>query len=479
MEGGFFSSLPAGYRFKPRDEELVDFYLKRKIYNRPLPPNIFRDVDLYNYDPYTLTAMNDNASSNGVLTEWYFFTPRDRKYPKGNRPTRSAGDGYWKPTGKPFSVVSKGKEVGSKRSLAFFRGKSPNGEKTDWIMHEYVLTNAPQRQRLSTQDMQLDDWVLCRVYRKQQRLKPEILVEGNSDVNKVKGNEGAIVVHSDFQYMGNVIPPDASNMLMPQQVLQYPVYFGSIPGQNPATSVEGNCDEKQEEANEGEILVHSDFQDQRNGIPPDPLNSLMPQQVLQYPASFGSMPGQNPAAYVCQETPMASMIPNYNQFQPQPLLSQQFINTDPSDVDFTADWFIDEDQMLGDDIQSEDLDVLVSQLTFSMPSHNENGDYMVGQNPANFGHQGVVSDQCNFIPTSAPMKSMPPYHQFQPHFQLQVPPMQQLPGANPINMNFATADQFQFRYRHTVQEEAGNGADAANGEVQVPVNGIPPLLQCR
>ncbi|KAK8662507.1 hypothetical protein V6N13_092080 [Hibiscus sabdariffa] len=436
MEGDFFSFLPAGYRFKPRDEELVDFYLKRKIYNKSLPPNIFRDVDLYNYDPYTLTAMNDNASSNGVLTEWYFFTPRDRKYPKGNRPTRSAGDGYWKPTGKPFPVVSKGKEVGSKRSLAFFRGKSPNGEKTNWIMHEYVLTNAPQRQRLSLQDI---------VYRKQQRLKPETLVEGNSDVNKMEAIE-------------------TSNMSMPQQVVQYPVYWS----QNPATPSEGNCDEKQEEANQGEIVVHSDFQDQGNRIPPDPLNS-MPQQVLQYPDSFGSMPEQNPAAYVCQEAPMASMFPNYNQFQPQPPLSQQFINIDPSNVDFTAaDLFID-------DIQSGDLDGLVSQLTFSMPSHYENVDYMLGQNPANFGHQGVVSDQCSFIPTSAPMESMPPYHLFQPRFQLQVPPMQQLPGANPINMNFATA---YLSVLDTVQEEAGNEADAANGQVQVPVNGIPPL-QCR
>ncbi|KAK8671817.1 hypothetical protein V6N13_038402 [Hibiscus sabdariffa] len=476
MEGDFFSSLPAGYRFKPRDDELVDFYLKRKIYNKPLPPNIFRDVDLYNYDPYTLTAMNDNASSNGVLTEWYFFTPRDRKYPRGNRPTRSAGDGYWKPTGKPFPVVSKGKEVGSKRSLAFFRGKSPNGEKTNWIMYEYLLTNAPQRQRLSTKDMQLDDWVLCKVYRKQQRLKPETLVEGNSDVNKERANEGGFVVHSDFRYMGNVISPDASNMLMPQQVRKYLVYFGSIPGQNPATPVEVNCDEKQEDAN-GEIVVHSDFQDQGNGIPPDPLNSLMPQQVLKYPDTFGSMPGQNPAAYVGQEAPMASMIPNYNQFQLQSPLSQQFNNTDPSNVDFTAaDWFIDETQMLENDIPSGDLDALVSQLTFSMPSHNENVDYMLGQNPANFGQQGVVSDQCSFIPTSAPMKSMPRYRQFQPYFQLQVPPMQQLPSANPINMNFATAYQFDL---DTVQEEAGNGADVANGEVQVPVNGIPPLLQCR
>lgn len=72
--------------------------------------------------------------------EWYFFSPRDRKYPNGSRPNRAAGTGYWKATGadKP---IGKPKPVGIKKALVFYAGKAPRGVKTNWIMHEYRLAN--------------------------------------------------------------------------------------------------------------------------------------------------------------------------------------------------------------------------------------------------------------------------------------------------------------------------------------------------
>lgn len=72
--------------------------------------------------------------------EWYFFSPRDRKYPNGSRPNRAAGTGYWKATGadKP---IGKPKTVGIKKALVFYAGKAPRGVKTNWIMHEYRLAN--------------------------------------------------------------------------------------------------------------------------------------------------------------------------------------------------------------------------------------------------------------------------------------------------------------------------------------------------
>lgn len=47
-------NLPPGYRFKPYDNELIVFYLKRKVEGLPLPANCINEVNIYMYDPHTL-----------------------------------------------------------------------------------------------------------------------------------------------------------------------------------------------------------------------------------------------------------------------------------------------------------------------------------------------------------------------------------------------------------------------------------------
>ncbi|KAL6952201.1 hypothetical protein U1Q18_048185, partial [Sarracenia purpurea var. burkii] len=46
--------LLPGFRFHPTDEELVGFYLKRKIQHRLLPIELIKQVDIYKYDPWDL-----------------------------------------------------------------------------------------------------------------------------------------------------------------------------------------------------------------------------------------------------------------------------------------------------------------------------------------------------------------------------------------------------------------------------------------
>lgn len=95
--------------------------------------------------------------------EWYFFTPRDRKYPNGARPNRGAASGFWKATGtdKPILTSRGTKSIGVKKALVFYKGRPPKGYKTDWIMHEYRLldtiawTPKPKRSmRVSSSQLQ-------------------------------------------------------------------------------------------------------------------------------------------------------------------------------------------------------------------------------------------------------------------------------------------------------------------------------------
>ncbi|CAL5384883.1 unnamed protein product [Camellia sinensis] len=164
--------LPAGFRFHPTDEELVMHYLCRKCALHPIAVPIIAEIDLYKYDPWELPGLALYGEK-----EWYFFSPRDRKYPNGSRPNRSAGSGYWKATGadKP---IGKPRAVGIKKALVFYAGKAPKGEKTNWIMHEYRLADVDRSARKKNSSLRLDDWVLCRIYNKKGTIEKLNVVVG-------------------------------------------------------------------------------------------------------------------------------------------------------------------------------------------------------------------------------------------------------------------------------------------------------------
>lgn len=106
--------------------------------------------------------------------EWYFFVPRDRKAGNGGRPNRTTERGFWKATGSDRAIRSSGdpkRVIGLKKTLVFYQGRAPRGTKTDWVMNEYRLPDAAAIPDTMQLQMQHDDMVLCKVYRKAVSLK--------------------------------------------------------------------------------------------------------------------------------------------------------------------------------------------------------------------------------------------------------------------------------------------------------------------
>lgn len=145
------SSMFPGFRFSPTDEELILFYLKKKVDGFNQCVEVVNEVDICKHEPWDLPAKSIIKSDH----EWFFFSPRGKKYPNGSQSKRATEIGYWKATGKERGVKSGSELIGTKRTLVFHIGRAPKGERTEWIMHEYCLAGNPQ-----------DSLVICRLRRK-------------------------------------------------------------------------------------------------------------------------------------------------------------------------------------------------------------------------------------------------------------------------------------------------------------------------
>ncbi|XP_023544441.1 NAC domain-containing protein 92-like [Cucurbita pepo subsp. pepo] len=152
--------LPPGFRFHPTDEELVTHYLTPKVLDPNYSAAAIGEADLNKSEPWELPGKAKMGEK-----EWYFFCIKDRKYPTGMRTNRATESGYWKATGKDKEIFRGKRIVGMKKTLVFYRGRAPKGEKSNWVMHEYRLEG---RSPLSPNLLKpiKTEWVICRIFYK-------------------------------------------------------------------------------------------------------------------------------------------------------------------------------------------------------------------------------------------------------------------------------------------------------------------------
>lgn len=148
--------LPPGFQFEPTDEELITYFLYRKVFNIPCYPNIIPELDFHSTDPWNLNGKALSSKSG------YYFLSRlidDRTTDKG----------HWEEHQQMMdeTVISRsGQKLGIKKYLMFFLDdkRQNTSIQTSWFMEEYHLSFGRISKKSRNQPQDVSEWVLCRVH---------------------------------------------------------------------------------------------------------------------------------------------------------------------------------------------------------------------------------------------------------------------------------------------------------------------------
>eukprot|EP00252_Welwitschia_mirabilis_P008524 TRINITY_DN20427_c2_g2_i1.p1 TRINITY_DN20427_c2_g2~~TRINITY_DN20427_c2_g2_i1.p1 ORF type:complete len:271 (-),score=32.19 TRINITY_DN20427_c2_g2_i1:35-847(-) len=147
---GEWPGLPAGVKFDPSDQELIQ-HLRAKVgvdnsTPHPLLDDFIPTLEGEDGICYTHPERLPGISRDGLIR--HFFHRPSKAYTTGTRKRRKIqtsceeeGETRWHKTGKTRPVFINGKQQGCKKILVLYTnfGKQRKPEKTNWVMHQYHL----------------------------------------------------------------------------------------------------------------------------------------------------------------------------------------------------------------------------------------------------------------------------------------------------------------------------------------------------
>ncbi|KAI5014328.1 hypothetical protein ZWY2020_055718 [Hordeum vulgare] len=157
--------LIPGFKFCPTDEHIVFHYLKPKVLNLAFRPDSRKLEELVNI--YALDADDIKLDKNDADKErlgFFFVRKQGTAYSNGCYYTTPAG--YWSVRGQPSRVKEGHRTVAFKTSMDFYRGRAPQGCKTQWSMFEYKL-NADREDLRNLARPWMNSYVVCKVRKRE------------------------------------------------------------------------------------------------------------------------------------------------------------------------------------------------------------------------------------------------------------------------------------------------------------------------
>ncbi|KAH1081084.1 hypothetical protein J1N35_020845 [Gossypium stocksii] len=261
------SQVPPGFRFHPTEEELLQYYLRKKVSYEKIDLDVIRDVDLNKLEPWDIQESCKIGTT--PQNDWYFFSHKDKKYPTGTRTNRATAAGFWKATGRDKVIYSNCRRIGMRKTLVFYKGRAPHGQKSDWIMHEYRLDDNIVETTVSNamgEGTQEEGWVVCRIFKKKNHHKtvdnPNSSSLGSESRNHMLSacNEGEleqILEHMRRNCNEEGVANNSWRLMRPIETAisnSYPDSFMKLPSlESPNSTSSQNCYQPMMVDNEGSI----------------------------------------------------------------------------------------------------------------------------------------------------------------------------------------------------------------------------------